>query len=120
MTELPEPWASALVKAGFTDRRHTDDRPSMGSLAAAIGVHGTTVSNMVHGRRVTDPATIAATAEALGVDVRIVASWVSQSRTVREPYRVPPEVNSLTKREQDGISELIRAMAAGRQAPGAE
>ena len=115
MSEIPEPWASALVSAGLTDPRYTDDRPSMSRLAVAIGVHTSTVSAMINGRKGTSSATVAATAEALGVDVITVAGWVGQAWSVQEPYRVPDEVNALTKREQDAISELIRAMAAARQ-----
>ncbi len=115
MKQVPEPWASALVKVGLTDPRFSDPQPSLGRLASAIGVHTTTVSNMVHGRKVTSPATVEAAAKALRVDVREVASWVSQSRSVRAPYKVPDEVNNLSQRQQDAISELIRAMAEGRE-----
>lgn len=115
MNQVPEPWASALVKAGLTDPRYADDRPSLRQLASAIGRTASTVSNMVYGRKSTSPATVAAAADALHVDVRQVSSWVNQGRSVREPYRVPDEVNNLTQRQQDAISELIRAMAEGRE-----
>lgn len=115
MSQIPEPWASALVRAGFTDPRYSDDRPSLGALAEAAGVHTTTVSRMVHGRGKPKHENVEAVAAALRVDVVKVSEWVRQARTEVEPYRMPAEVNLLTRREQAAITELIRAMAEARR-----
>jgi len=115
MSQIPEPWASALVRAGFTDPRYSDDRPSLGALAEAAGVHTTTVSRMVHGRGKPKHENVEAVAAALRVDVVEVSEWARQARTEAEPYRMPAEVNLLTRREQAAITELIRAMAEARR-----
>src|SRR5690625_5188031 len=115
MSQIPEPWASALVRAGFTDPRYSDDRPSLGALAEAAGVHTTTVSRMVHGRGKPKHENVEAVAAALRVDVVKVSEWARQARTEAEPYRMPAEVNLLTRREQAAITELIRAMAEARR-----
>ena len=114
MSQVPEPWATAMIEVGFTDPRYDDPRPSMSRLAEAAGVHTTTVSRMVHGLKRPDPANVARVADALRRDVREVSGWVRQARTAPIEYTVPSEVNLLTRREQDAISELIRAIAATR------
>jgi len=116
MSQVPEPWASAMVKVGFTDPRYDDPRPSMSRLAEAAGLHTTTVSRMVRETKQPDPENVAHVAKALRQDVREVSEWVRQAGTVAREYRVPAEVNLLTQREQDAISELIRAIAATREA----
>ena len=116
MSQVPEPWATAMIEVGFTDPRYDDPRPSMSRLAEAAGVHTTTVSRMVHGLKRPDPANVARVADALRKDVREVSKWVRQARTAPVEYTVPSEVNLLTRREQDAISELIRAIAATREA----
>lgn len=115
MNQLPEPWATALVTAGYTDPRYRDDRPSLGALAEAAGLHTTTVSRMVHGRGNAKHENVVAVAEALRVDVVEVSSWVRQARTEEAPYEFPSEVHLLSRREQDAITELIRAMAEYRK-----
>lgn len=122
MTTTPqEPWASALVNARFVDPRYADeDRPSLSRLAEAAKLHPTTVSKMVRGVGRAKVENVAAVAAALNVDVREVFRWVKQARSQAEPYQMPAEVDLLTEREQEAISELIRAMAAGRREAGEE
>lgn len=119
-TTVPEPWASALVRAQFTDPRYADDRPSLSQLAEAARLHPTTVSKMIRGVGRAKVENVAAVADALGVDVVEVSGWVKQARSRAKPYSVPTEVDLLTEREQDALSELIRAIAAGRREDGGE
>lgn len=115
MSQIPEPWATAMVRAGMTDPRYYEPRPSMGRLAEAAGVHTTTVSRMVHGLKRPDPANVAAVAAALRLSPVEVSGWVNQARSVQAEYVPPAEVNLLTRREQDALSELIRSIAATRE-----
>lgn len=112
MTEIPEPWASAMVKQHLTDPRYRDERPSLGQLAEAANLHTTTVSRMVHGKTAPSQARVQAVADALHVDPVEVSRWVRQARSVSTPYVMPAEVHQLTEREQQAITELIRSMAA--------
>src|SRR5690606_35182546 len=120
MTSTPDRWDAALVRDGFVDPRYKDDRPSRSRLAEKVGVHTTTISHMITGKRSTDPATVAAVADALGVDVVEVSRWVNQARSQAKPYKVPAQVDLLTQRQQDALTELILAMAAGRREDGGE
>jgi hypothetical protein len=87
-------------------------------LAEQIGVHTTTVMNMMHGAADTDPAIVAAAADALRVDVRKVSQQVGQMRTEQAPWDPPAEVNLLSRRQQLALSELIRSMAEEREGRG--
>lgn len=118
MHNIPEPWHTAMVEARMVDPRYNYDRPSLSRLAEEAGVHTTTVSRMVKGTSTTRPEHVAAVAEALRVDVRIVSEWVNQDRSEARPYEVPAEVNLLTKRQQEALTELIRSIAATQQGEG--
>lgn len=116
MSDIPEVWAKAMIEAGFIDRRFTQvPTPSLRALADAAGLHPTTVSRMVSGRGVAKVENIAAVAEKLGVDVVKVSGWVRQTREETEPYDIPPEVDLLTRRERDALTELIRAVTESRR-----
>ena len=104
--------------AGVVDQRGSDVRPSMRQLAERAEVTTTTVTKMIFGERRTDPETVATVAEILGVNPVEVSEWAHQARTVRASYRVPSEVHLLSGREQAAISELIRAIAEGREGRG--
>src|SRR5699024_780425 len=112
MNTPADQWTEAIIRAGYTDPRYREDRPSFSRLAEAAGLHTTTVSRLVRGVGKPKPGVVEAVAAALGVDVRFVAEWVQQARTESRPYEPPAEVNLLTRREQDAVTELIRAIAA--------
>ena len=99
--ETPERWQKAMDRAGLS---------SMRRLAAAVGVHTSTISAMIHGDRDTSPETVAKVAEVLGVDVVRVSRWVGQARTVAAPYQPPAEAALLTARQRKAVDELIRSM----------
>lgn len=112
MNTPAEQWTEAIIRAGYTDPRYKEDRPSFSRLAEAAGLHTTTVSRLVNGVGTPKPGVVEAVAKALRVDVRFVAEWAHQVRTESKPYEPPAEVNLLTRREQDAITELIRSIAA--------
>lgn len=118
--DVPEPWATWLIDAGMTSPNARRQIPSARRLAERVGSHTTTLMNMMHGVADTDPATVAAVAEALGVDVVKVSRQVGQSRTERSPWVPPFEANLLSRRQQLALSELIRAMAAEEREDDAE
>lgn len=111
--EVPEPWASQMVRVGLTDR----DRPSIRALARAAQTATKSnrpsveaVRRMLHGIVASEPETIAAVAEALRLDVRTVSSWAGTARSVVEPYRPPAEADLLTPKQRKAVDQIIRAM----------
>lgn len=118
MSNIPEPWATAMIEAGFKDPRYADDRPSLGALADAAGIHTTTVSRMVHKTGAAKTQNVAAVARALRKDVVEVSAWVRQARTETEPYTAPPEADLLNRRERAALDELIRAVTETRREGG--
>src|SRR5690625_1335710 len=112
MNTPADQWTEAIIRAGYTDPRYREDRPSFSRLAEAAGLHTTTVSRLVRGVGKPKPGVVEAVAAALGVDVRFVSEWAQQVRSETRPYEPPAEVNLLTRREQDAVTELIRAIAA--------
>ena len=88
-------------------------RPSMRQLADAAGVNTQTVIDTVLGRVNPRHETVAAIATALRQDVRVIAEWVGQARSVRAPWNPPAEADQLTERQRRALDELIRAIAEG-------
>lgn len=118
MNTPADQWTEAIIRAGYTDPRYREDRPSFSRLAEAAGLHTTTVSRLVRGVGKPKPGVVEAVAAALGVDVRFVSEWAQQVRSETRPYEPPAEVNLLTRREQDAVTELIRAIAAREERAG--
>lgn len=115
MPDIPEPWATAMVDRGFTDRRTKVPRPSARALADAAGVHATTVLAMIGGAS-SDPRSVEAVAEALGRDPETVSGWIDPARLVSGPWVPPDEARLLDRRQRDALAELIRAMTSTRKA----
>lgn len=107
--EAPEPWATAMRKAGAVDPRN--DNPSMSALAKMADLHTSTVASLIFRERETEPAVIERVASALGIDVREVSTWAGVARSVSDPYVAPPEANLLTARQRKALTEMIRAFA---------
>lgn len=112
MSKQPADWDEALVAADLVDPRN--GKPSLNQLAKRANLPASTVTAMVSGRRAPKAATIQKIADALGVDVRIVSSWVGQERTERDPYAPPAEADLLTDRQRRAVDEIIRAIVAER------
>lgn len=114
MDNIPEPWASAMLAAGFTDRRG-GNRPSWRALAERTKTHPSTLSAMASGTRETGSDVIARVAEALRVDVRTVSEWVGQARAVRAPYQPPQDANLLDDQEREAVDRLISLLARSKK-----
>lgn len=115
MNEVREPWATALIKAGFVDGRGHGQNPSWTALGRASGIHTSTLTAMASGSRRTTAETVEAVAEALRVDVLEVSKWVGAARSEREPYRLPDGANLLTEQERKAVSQIITLLTAGRK-----
>lgn len=111
--EVPEPWASRMVERGFTDPRYNDDRPSLSALRDASGVHVSTISNAIRGKRTPSAGTISALVAVLGDDV---AGWLGSVAV--SPWTPPAEASLLTDRQRKAVEEIIRAMTEHRQEVG--
>lgn len=102
---MPEHWARRLVEKGYTDRRSRQPVPSMKALAEDIGLHPSTVSDLIHGRREPVAENVARLAEKLGADV---AEWLGVS--YRGRWEPPAESSMLTIRQRRALEELIVSM----------
>lgn len=109
-TGLPDKWAKRLVAKGFVDPRYKHDVPSMSALSTATGLHTSTISDLIAGRRKATVESVQALVAALGDDV---AGWLGVA--VRERFVPPPEADLLTTRQRKAITELIRSFVAADQ-----
>lgn len=112
-SDVPEPWASAMLDARVVDPRY--GRPSWSALAREVGVHTSTITAMVNGTRETSPEIIERVAIALRQTPRTISQWLNVVE-VREAYEPPEESRYLTDAERAAISALISAIAAERKA----
>ncbi len=106
--EVPEPWATAMMRRGAVTR---DGRASYRRLAELSGVAPETIRRLALGKGTTSEDTLAAVAKTLEEDVTTVAAWAGKARAVARPYSPPSEANLLTARQRRALDELIRAMA---------
>lgn len=121
--DVPEPWASRMMRAGLTDPRN--GRPSMTKLAEAAGTHPSTVGAMMYGTRKTSQDVIDRVAAALWPGVadaarrrREVREWVGQALETASPFEPHPDADLLTMKERQAVNELIRLLAASKRQGG--
>ena len=112
-TGLPDKWAKRLVAKGFVDPRYKHDVPSMSALSAKTGLHTSTISDLIAGRRKPTVESVQALAAALGSDI---AEWLGVS--ILERYEPTPEADLLTARQRKAITELIRSFVADEREGG--
>lgn len=114
MSDIQEPWASALCDAGYTDPRSAE-RASWSALGRAIGVHTSTLSAMAQGTRDTSQEILDKVAAALRIDPRRVAEWVGVARSERAPYVPPSDAHLLDRDERDAVDRLITLLAKSKK-----
>lgn len=112
---LPDKWAQRLIARGFVDPRFKHDVASMSALSAKTGLHTSTISALMSGRRKPSVETVQLLVAELGSDV---AGWLGVA--IREPYQPPPEADLLTTRQRKALTELIRSIVADEQEGGGE
>lgn len=112
---IPEPWYSAMVKAGFTG---VADEPVINRLSAESGLAQTTIANIIDGKTRPKAPAIIALAGALGRTPQTVAGWCGQAWGRPTPNRtLPADVSKLTRREWKAALELIACFAEARSDP---
>lgn len=108
-TEIPEPWASRMIDRGFTDPRYKHDVASMSALAASVGLHTSTISGTIRGKRAAKAETVNALVAALGDDV---AGWLGAEH--HGAWQPPAASALLTPRQRKALNELILSMTSER------
>lgn len=88
---------------------------SLTRLAEKAGLSQTTVTRTVHRDHTPGDHTIATLAKTLRVPTKEIYKLTHGQEIQSRPWEPPTEVQRLSKREQDAITEMIRAMAAGRE-----
>lgn len=101
LDEIPQPWRDAMENAGAYSIR---------DLAAKTGTGPTTVSDLLHGRKLSSERTMQAVADALRLPATTIREWAATARGEEKPFELPPEANRLTRRERDAILAVVRAM----------
>ena len=104
--QTPQQWQDLMDKAGLSSIRR---------LAERAGMSQTTASRTVHGDHLPSDETVDAMAKALRVPAKEIYKLTHGQEIQSRPWEPPAEVQRLTKREQDAVTEMIRAMAAGRE-----
>lgn len=90
----------------------------MSGLARSVGVHTSTISAMIWGRRETDSDTVNLVAEKLRISPVTVFEWVGRARTESEPFKPHPDADLLDKESRAAVNELIRLLARNQKAGG--
>lgn len=117
--EVAEPWAAAMIAAGFTDPRYKDrDVPSMRQLADAAKTRASTISHMMAGTRETGGDVIDRVAAALNLDPTEVGRWVGRARSAPKRFEPHRDADLLTSEEQNAVNELIRLLALSKRRGG--
>lgn len=101
LDEIPQPWRDAMENAGAYSIR---------DLAAKTGTGPTTVSDLLHGRKLSSERTMQAVADALRLPATTIREWAAASRGEEKPFELPAEANRLTRRERDAVLAVVRAM----------
>lgn len=114
--EVPEPWATAMRKAGVVDKRWGN--PSWSELGRRVEAHASTLTAMADGTRRTSPETIAKVAEVLNLTPEVIVGWLGRRAAVGDLYDPPEESRLLSPEERDALTGLIRAMALTKEGAG--
>ncbi len=81
-----------------------------------MGYVHTGVTRVIHGDVTPNDETIAALAEALHVELATIYRLVGNDKASGRYWQPPAEVHRLNRREQDAVAEIIRVLAASKEA----
>ncbi len=101
--QTPQQWQELMEKAGLSSIRR---------LAERAGMSQSTASRTVHGDHTPGDETINALAKALRVPAKEIYKLTHGQEIQPRAWEPPTEVHRLSKRTQDALTELIRAVAA--------
>lgn len=104
---MPEPWATAAIKAGF---RRADGAANLTALARAAGTNVETTRRLLTGKGRSGDDVIRRVAAALKIDVTLAAEWANQPREVASPYIPPDEAHRLSRKQREALTMVIKAM----------
>lgn len=101
LDEIPQPWRDAMENAGAYSIR---------DLAAKTGTGPTTVSDLLHGRKLSSERTMQAVADALRLPATTIREWAAAARGEEKPFELPAEANRLTRRQREAVRAIVSAM----------
>jgi hypothetical protein len=113
LRDAPEPWATAMRKAGLVRSNGAANMSALGR--AAGGVHTSTISAMMFGERETSPQVVDAVAEALRLPRSQVHEWVGRALSEPRRFEPHPDADLLDSDERAAVNELIRLLARPRK-----
>lgn len=88
---------------------------SLRRLSELAGLAHTGATRVVHGDTLPNPETVTALASALRVPESTIYKLTHGKDITTREWAPPAEVQRLSKREQDALTEMIRAMAASHE-----
>lgn len=113
-TEVPEPWASHFIRAGYVDGRYSKPVASFSALAKRVGCHTSTlVRVLTKGGEVRDPELIPRIARELGLPLNEVVRLLGSEQQGAGPW-APPGSEFLTDHEKRALSVIVRSMVNDR------
>ena len=104
-TDVPEPWATAMIEAGCVDPRRKVHVASRTQLAHRAGLSVETIRRMIRGEGVAERSNVQAVADVLGDEV---FDWVNRARANPQPWEPPDEASLLSHDQGAVISQLIK------------
>lgn len=112
--EVPEHWARAMERKGFTHR----NRPSVSRLAGETSLATETVRRMVFGLGTPEQVNVNEVADALGVSRIKLNEWIGIARSVEESYEPPADADLMDQEQRKAVDRVIQLFVDDKRAGG--
>lgn len=93
---------------------------SLRDLSGKTGIGTSTVSDLIHGRKLTSERTMQVVADTLRLPVTTIREWAATARGEEKPFELPPEANQLNRKQRAAILTIVRAMVDPGEEPAAQ
>lgn len=112
--EVPEHWAKAMERKGFTHR----DKPSVSRLAGETSLAVETVRRMVFGIGIPEQVNVNEVADALGVSRIKLNEWIGIARSIEESYEPPADADLMDQEQRTAVNRVIQLFVEDKRAGG--
>lgn len=112
--EVPETWAKAMERKGFTH----NGKPSISRLAGNTSLAVETVRRMVLAIGTPDQRSVNEVADALGVSRITVNQWMGIAREVEESYEPPADADLMGTEQRQAVDRIIQLLVEEKKQRG--